>query len=101
MWYVPIILSPWEAVGRRVIVQDQFHRKKHKTLHKKITKVKKKSFGEVAQVAEHLLSKCEALISNPSTSRKRKEKEKGRWYLQMVLTLHTHTHTHTHTHFEK
>jgi hypothetical protein len=30
--------------------------------------------GGVAQVAENLLSKCEALSSNPSTTKKRKRK---------------------------
>jgi hypothetical protein len=33
--------------------------------------------GGVAQVVEHLLSKCEALSSNPSTKKKRRKREKG------------------------
>jgi hypothetical protein len=42
----------------------------------KITRAKRA--GGVAQVVEYLLSKCEALSSNPSTEKKKKkEKEKA------------------------
>jgi hypothetical protein len=42
----------------------------------KIARVKRT--GRVAQVVEHLPSKCEALNSNPSTAKRKKERKKNR-----------------------
>jgi hypothetical protein len=35
-----------------------------------------KKVGRMAEVAEHLLSKCEALSSNPSTGKKKKDNKR-------------------------
>jgi hypothetical protein len=57
-----------EAYNRRIVVQA--HLSKKQDLISKITRAKRS--GGMAQVVEHLPSKCETLSSNPSTGKKKK-----------------------------
>jgi hypothetical protein len=45
----------------------------------KITKAKKAKMWDVAQVIEHLLSKCEALSSIPIATKKKKKNKHTPW----------------------
>jgi hypothetical protein len=60
----PVILAIWEAEIGRVKVPGQPRQIVHRDAISKITT------GRVVQVPEHLSSKCEALSSNSSTTKK-------------------------------
>jgi hypothetical protein len=64
---MPVILATWEAEIRKIAVQSQPRQIVHKTLPLKYTT--RNRAGGVAEVVEHLPSKCEALNSNPSTAK--------------------------------
>jgi hypothetical protein len=70
-WLMPIILATQEAEIRSIMFKAT--RAKIKTLSQKHPAHSKKGDGQVAQVVEHLPSKCEALSSNFSA-----RKEGGR-----------------------
>jgi hypothetical protein len=65
---MPIIPATWEAEIGRIIVQGQQGKIVLQTCISKIARTK--WTGSVAQ--EHLLCKCEAQSSNPSTKKKKK-----------------------------
>jgi hypothetical protein len=66
LWLTPIILATKEAEIRRITAQDQSRQIVLETLSPKY--LEEKWTGGVAQVAEHLLCKHEALSSNPSSN---------------------------------
>jgi hypothetical protein len=59
IWFMTIILATQEAEIRRMLVQSQLGQKVHETLSRKYP-IQKRT-GRVAQVAEHLPVKHEAL----------------------------------------
>jgi hypothetical protein len=63
---MPVILATQEAETRRIVVQRQPRQTVHGTLSCKYPTQKRA--GRVAQMAECLPSKGEALSSNPSTT---------------------------------
>jgi predicted nucleic acid-binding Zn ribbon protein len=69
--FTSIILATQEADIRRITVQRQSRQIVYKTLSWKY--LTQERAGGVAQVVEHLCSKCEALSSNSSTKRERKK----------------------------
>jgi hypothetical protein len=70
-WLTPVILATQEAEIRRIMVRSQPWTNRSRDLILKKTHHKKKKAGGVAQVAEHLPSKCEALIQIPEPVNKR------------------------------
>jgi hypothetical protein len=65
---MPVILATQEAEIRRIVVQSQPGVNDYETLSQKHPTQKRA--GEVAQVIQHLPSKCKALNSSPSTAKK-------------------------------
>jgi hypothetical protein len=61
---IPENLVTWEEEIRSITVQGQPRKKKSKTLSQKY--LTQKCVSRVAQVLEHLPSKCESLCSNTS-----------------------------------
>jgi hypothetical protein len=70
---MPVILATWEAPIRKIAVQDQPRGGGggSKTLSQKFLTQKKA--GGVVQVVECLLSKCEALSSQPIITPQKKQ----------------------------
>jgi hypothetical protein len=72
-WYMPTVLVMREyKIGGS---QSRLAWAKNETLSPKITRVK--TAGSVAQAAEHLPQKHEALNSNSSTVKKKKKQKPG------------------------
>jgi hypothetical protein len=68
-WLTPVILTTGEAEFTRIEIPGQSRKIVLKTLSSKYPTQKRA--GRVAQVVEHLLSKCEALSSNSTTTEKK------------------------------
>jgi hypothetical protein len=69
-WLIPVILATWEAEIWRTKVRGQPGEILYKIPIFKITR--EKWTGGVAQVAENLHCKCEALSSNPTSTKNNK-----------------------------
>jgi hypothetical protein len=67
-----VILATQEAKIRRITVQSQLREIVCETPSQKYPTQKRAS--EVAQEVEHLPSKCEALSSDPTSTKKKKRK---------------------------
>jgi hypothetical protein len=59
------------SIGRRIIVQTVLAKSMRSYL--KNNESKKKGLGNMAEVVEHLPSKCEALNSSPSITKKKEK----------------------------
>jgi hypothetical protein len=66
--------QPWQIVCKTL---SQKHPTQKNTQHKK-TYLKKPNHSAVAQVVEHLPSKCETLSSNHCTAKKKEKKRKSK-----------------------
>jgi hypothetical protein len=71
---MPVILATQEAEIRRIAVQGQPGQTVYEPLSGKYPTYKRA--GGVVHVVQFLPSKCEALISNPSTAKKKKKKKR-------------------------
>jgi hypothetical protein len=71
-WLTLVILATQETKIRRITVQSQLREIICETPSQKYPTQKRA--GKVAQVVEHLPSKCEALSSDPSSTKKKKGK---------------------------
>jgi hypothetical protein len=65
-----VIIATWEAGIRRIVARSQPRQTVHETLSQK--KPTQKRAGGVDQVVEPLPTMCEALSSNPLTTKKTK-----------------------------
>jgi hypothetical protein len=77
MFAIPVT----RGVGRRIGVQGQSGQKLRDPISK-LTKVKR--VGGVAQVVEHLPSKCAAQSSNPNTARGKKRKPTSNFSISVM-----------------
>jgi hypothetical protein len=105
-WLTPVILATQEAEIRRIMAQSQSQANSSQDTISKIPNTKKRA-GRVTHVVDCLPSKCEALSSNPSTTKKKTCTHActlPHTCTHTVLTCpHTHTythHAHVHTHRE-
>jgi hypothetical protein len=96
---MPVILATQEAKIRRITVQSQPGKVVWKTLSQQYST--RKSAGGVAQVVEHLPSKCEALSSNPILPKKFFEVyiviKSWMWSLPDITFFSSHVTSSTHT----
>jgi hypothetical protein len=72
---MPVILATQEAEIRRITVQSYPRQTVHENLSQKY--LTQKRADRVTQVVEYLHSKCEALISNSSVTKKKKVHRSG------------------------
>jgi hypothetical protein len=75
-WLTSIIPATQEAALRRIAVRSQPRQIVHKTLAQKY--LIQNRAGGVAQVVEHLPSKCKTLSSSPTTDKKEKKADMER-----------------------
>jgi hypothetical protein len=66
----PIIIATQEAESRRIMVQSQSGQTVGETMSQKTPSQNRA--GQMVQVVKHLPRRCEALSSNPSTTKKGK-----------------------------